>query len=112
MEPGYEKGQQPVTQSVFDQASDSIADTVHRTTRAASAAVDAIENGVTAAGRAVKHGSCVAEGLYDDAKHRIQKNPAGAVIATFAIGMALGTGITWMLRRMQHCGCDAHQQAK
>ena len=103
MEHEYEKGQETVTQSVFDQASEKIADTIHKTSRAANAAAEAIEDGVVAARRAVKHGGDMAEDLYDDAKRRVQKNPTEAIVATFAVGMAAGSVVTWMMRRMRHC---------
>jgi len=103
MEPETEKGQQNMTQSVLEQASERIADTVHKTNRAAAAAVEAIEDGLIAARRAVKHGGDVAEDVYCDARRRVQKNPTEAIVATLAVGIAAGSAISWMMRRAKHC---------
>jgi hypothetical protein len=108
METENEKGQQTVTQSAFDQASEKIADTMHKTSRAASAAVEAIEDGVVAARRAVKHGGYVAADLYDDAKRRVQKKPTETVVATFAAGIAVGAAAIWITRHLRHCACSEH----
>lgn len=110
METEKEKGQQTVTQSAFDQASEKIADTLHKTSRAASAAVEALEDGVVAARRAVKHGGYAAEEFFDDAKRRVQKNPTEAVVATFAAGIAVGAAVSWVAKRIRHgaCTCPEH----
>jgi hypothetical protein len=103
MELGNEKGQETMTQSVFEQTSAQFADTVHKASRAASAAVDAFEDGVGAARRAAKRGGYAAEELVLDARRRVQRYPVETVVATFAAGIAAGTAISWMLRRGKKC---------
>lgn len=102
MEPGNEKGQKTMAQSVIEQTSEQIADTMHKASRAASSAAEAIEDGIGAARRAVKHGGYAAAGFYGDAKRRVQRTPVEAVVATFAAGIVAGTAISWIIRR-RHC---------
>lgn len=102
---GNEKGQETMVQSVFEQVGEGITDTMHKASRAASAAAEAIEDGVGAARRAAKHGGYAAAELFDDAKRRVQRNPIETVVATFAAGIAAGTAISWMIRRKRSCNC-------
>ena len=95
-----------MAQSVYEQASEQIGDTIHKASRAASSAVEAIEDGVGAAQRAVKQGGYAAAELYSDARRRVQHNPVEAVVATFAAGMAAGAAISWMLKRKRCCNCE------
>ncbi len=110
---GDEKGNNTMTQSVYEQANEQIADTVHKASRAASAAVEAIEDGVGAARRAAKHGGYAAVELYDDAKRRVQSHPVETVVATLAAGIAAGTAIGWMMKRKKPCSktepCESAQ---
>lgn len=94
-----------MTQSRFEQTSEQIADTMHKASRAASLAVEAIEDGVGAARRAVKQGGYAAVELYGDTKRRVQRNPIEAVVATFAAGIAAGAAISWMMKRKRRCIC-------
>jgi hypothetical protein len=94
-----------MTQSVYEQASEQIGDTIHKASRAASSAVEAIEDGVGAAQRAVKQGGYAAAELYGDARRRVQRNPIEAVVATFAAGIAAGAAISWIMKRMRRCNC-------
>jgi hypothetical protein len=105
MEPGNKKGLETMAQSTFEQTSEHIADTVHKASRAASAAAEAIEDGVGAAARAVKHGGYAAVEAYDDAKRRVQRKPIESVLATLAVGIAAGTAISWIMRRKRSCNC-------
>jgi len=56
-----------MAQTVFEQASEQIDDTMHKASRAASSAVEAIEDGVGAARRVVKQGGYAVAELCDDA---------------------------------------------
>jgi len=99
-----------MAQSVFEQKSEQFADTAHKASRAASAAVEAFEDGVGAVRRAAKRGGYAAEELVLDARRRIQRYPVETIVATFAAGIAAGTAITWMMRRNQHCeSADARE---
>jgi hypothetical protein len=94
-----------MAQSVYEQTSEQIGDTIHKASRAASSAAEAIGDGVGAARRAVKQGGYAAAELYDDAKRRMQRNPIEAVVATFAVGIAAGAAIGWMTKRKRCCNC-------
>ena len=94
-----------MTQSRFEQTSEQIADTIHKASRAASSAAEAIEDGVGAAQRAVKHGGYAAVEAFDDAKRRVQRNPIETVVAMLAVGFAAGTAISWMMRQKRSCNC-------
>jgi hypothetical protein len=102
-----------MTQSVYEQTSEQIGDTIHKASRAASSAAEAIEDGVGAARRAVKQGGYAAAELYGDAKRRVQRNPVEAVVATFATGIAAGAAISWMMKRKRCCNCaDASERVQ
>jgi hypothetical protein len=105
MTPKDEKGEETMVQSVYEQTSEQIGDTIHKASRAASSAAEAIEDGVGAARRAVKQSGYAAAELYGDAKRRVQRNPIEAVVATFAAGIAAGAGISWMMKRTRCCNC-------
>jgi len=94
-----------MTQSVYEQTSEQIGDTIHSASRAVSSAAEAFEDGVGAARRAVKQGSYAAAELYGDARRRVQRNPIEAVVATFAAGIAAGAAISWMMKRKHYCNC-------
>jgi hypothetical protein len=100
-----------MTQSVYEQTSQQIGDTIHKASRAASSAADAIEDGVGAARRAVKQGGYAAAEFYGDARRRVQRNPIEAVVATFAAGIAAGAAISWMMKRSQSCHCSDTREA-
>jgi len=92
-------------QSVYEQANEQIGDTIHKASRVAASAVEAIEDGVGATRRAVKQGGYAAAELYSDARRRVQHNPVEAVVATFAVGMAAGAVISWVMKRKRCCNC-------
>jgi hypothetical protein len=106
MKPGNERGKQTMAHSVYEQTSEQIGDTIHKASRAASSAAEAIEDGVGAARRAVKQGRYAAAELYGDARRRVQRNPIEAVVATFAAGIATGAAISWMVKRKQSRECE------
>jgi ElaB/YqjD/DUF883 family membrane-anchored ribosome-binding protein len=101
IELGDERGQEIMTQSVFEQAGEKIADTAHKASRAASAVADAFEDGVGAARRAAKQGGYAAAEIFDDTKKQVQRHPIETVVATFAAGIAAGAMISWMMKRKQ-----------
>lgn len=88
-----------MAQSVLERTGDQIAETARKASRATSAVADAFEDGVEAASRVAKHGGDVAEEFIDDTTKRLQRHPIETVVATFAIGMAAGIVIGWMIKR-------------
>jgi ElaB/YqjD/DUF883 family membrane-anchored ribosome-binding protein len=87
--------------SVMEQMGEQINETGRKASRAASAVADAFEDGVEAARCAAKHGSQAASELYVDTRRRVQRHPVESVAATFAIGIAAGAIIGWMMGRRQ-----------
>jgi len=85
--------------TVLERAGEQIADTAHRASRAASAAADALGNGMKAAQRAAKQGCSSVAGLIDDTKQRVQRHPMEMVAATLATGIAVGAAIGCMMMR-------------
>jgi ElaB/YqjD/DUF883 family membrane-anchored ribosome-binding protein len=61
--------------------------------------VDAVDNGVVAAKRAVKQGRRAAEDLVDDAEYRVKQHPLSAVGVSFGIGIGLGAAVGVLLAR-------------
>jgi len=72
--------------------------------RVKEAVVDAVEDRVVAARRAVKHGRRAAEDFVDDAEYQVKQHPFSALGVTFGIGLGLGTAIGVLLARNGHCG--------
>jgi hypothetical protein len=102
-----------MAQSIFEQTGEQLADTAHKASRAASAVADALEDGVGAARRAAKQGGYAAAELFDDTRRRVQKHPIEIVAATFAVGIAAGTAIGWMMKRTHLCNkADVRQNLK
>jgi hypothetical protein len=100
-----------MTESKFEQTREQIANSAHKASRAASAVVDAVEDGVEAARHTAKQGCYAATELFYDTKRRVQRYPIETVVATFAVGIAAGTAISWMMRR-QHLCCKADAREK
>jgi len=67
--------------------------------RVKEAVVDAVDNGVVAARRAVKQGRRSAEDLVDDAEYRVKQHTFSALGVSFGIGMGLGAAIGVLLAR-------------
>jgi len=103
MEQDNQRGQVMTTQTVYEQTSEQIADTMHKASRAASAAVEALEDSVGAARRAAKQGGYAAVEFFDDAKRRVQRHPIETVVATLAAGIAAGAVISLMLKKKPSC---------
>jgi ElaB/YqjD/DUF883 family membrane-anchored ribosome-binding protein len=94
-----ERGYFPMVQSVFEHAGQQIDDTTHKATRAVSAVTDALEDGVIAARRMARDGTDAATELLYNARRRCERHPFETVAITFAVGIAAGTAIGWMLKR-------------
>jgi ElaB/YqjD/DUF883 family membrane-anchored ribosome-binding protein len=86
-------------QSVLERTGDYIAESAERASRATSAVVDAVDDGVGMAKRAVKHGRDAAEDILDGAARRIQRHPVKTAVATFAVALGAGVLIGSLLRR-------------
>ncbi len=67
--------------------------------RVKEAVVDAVDNGLVAAKRAVKQGRRAAGDLVDDAEYRIKQRPFSTLGITLGIGMGLGAAIGVLLAR-------------
>ena len=90
-----------MAQSVLKQMSGQIDETARNASRTASAVADALEDGVGAAQRVAKQGGRAATELFNDTKRRVQRHPIETVAATFAVGIAAGAMLGWMMRRRQ-----------
>jgi hypothetical protein len=62
---------------------------------------DAFEDGVVAARRAAKHSGDVATEFLDDTRRRVKRYPIETVAVTFAVGVAAGAAIGWLVRQRQ-----------
>ncbi len=67
------------------------------TTRLKTVVADALEDGVHAARRAMKHGLFVAEDLMDDAAHEVKRHPLQAVATTSIMSFAAGVAVGWII---------------
>jgi hypothetical protein len=94
-----ERGEHPMDQSTFEHVGQQIDDTTHKATRAASTVADALEDSVVAARRVARDGADAATELLYNTKKRLQRHPLETVAITFAIGIAAGTAIGWMMKR-------------
>jgi ElaB/YqjD/DUF883 family membrane-anchored ribosome-binding protein len=88
-----------MSQSVLDRTSEHIAESSQQASRVTTAVADAIEDGVGAVRRAAKQGGDAAEEFLNDSTQRIQRHPVLTVATTFAVGLAAGAFIGWMIKR-------------
>jgi hypothetical protein len=88
-----------MTQSVLERTGDQIAETARKASRATSAVADAFDDGVAAARRVAKQSGDAAEEFMDDTTKRLQRHPVETMVATFAMGVAAGVVIAWMVKR-------------
>jgi ElaB/YqjD/DUF883 family membrane-anchored ribosome-binding protein len=88
-----------MSQTVVERTAEHIGESARRASRATSAIAEAIENGVGVVRRAAKQGGDAAEEVLNDSTQRLQRHPLLTVAATFAVGVAAGTLIGWMLKR-------------
>ncbi len=88
-----------MSQTVAERTADQIGESVRQTSRATSVIADAIEDGVGVMRRAVKQSGDAADEFLDDTTQRFRRHPVLTVATTFAMGVAAGTFLGWMLRR-------------
>ncbi len=65
--------------------------------RLKAAVTDAVEDGVHAARRAMKHGLFVAEDLMEDAAHEVKRHPLEAVATASVLSFTAGVLAGWVL---------------
>jgi ElaB/YqjD/DUF883 family membrane-anchored ribosome-binding protein len=58
-----------------------------------------MEDGVTAARRAVKRGRYAAEDLLDETSYRVKRNPLSAIAVSFCVGVGIGAIVIWIASR-------------
>lgn len=79
---------------LLEDASERIADSVHKASRVTTAVADAIEDGVAAAKRVARQSGDAAEDFVNDSRRRIRQNPltmaAAMLTAGFAVGLLAG----------------------
>jgi hypothetical protein len=85
--------------TVVGRAAEYIAESAGQASRATSAVADAIQDGVGVVRRAAKRGGDVAEELLNDTSQRMQRHLVLTLATTFAVGLAAGTFIGWMMKR-------------
>ena len=88
-----------MTQSVLERTGDQIAETARKASRATSAVADAFDDGVAAARRVAKQSGDAAEKFMDDTTKRLQRHPVETMVVTFAMGIAAGVVIGWLVKR-------------
>ena len=74
-------------------------DVVHEFRNLRSDVREAVEEGVRAANRAIRHGRHAAEDAVEEAKHTIKGRPIQAVGITFAAGVLAGCFLCWIAFR-------------
>jgi ElaB/YqjD/DUF883 family membrane-anchored ribosome-binding protein len=65
--------------------------------RVKDAVADAVDDGIGAAKRAIKHGRRAAADLVDDGAHQVKRHPASALGIAFGIGVGVGAVIGMLL---------------
>ena len=88
-----------MSQTVAERTAEHIGESVRQASRATSAIAEAIDDGVGVVRRAAKQDGDAAEEFLNDTTQRIQRHPVLTVATTFAVGVAAGTLIGWMLKR-------------
>jgi ElaB/YqjD/DUF883 family membrane-anchored ribosome-binding protein len=88
-----------MSQTTAERTADHIGEAVRRASCATDAIAEAVDNGVRAVKNAVKQSSDAADEFLDGTSRRFRRHPVLAVATTFAIGIAAGTLLGWMLKR-------------
>ena len=88
-----------MSQTVMERTAEHIGESARQASRATSAIADAIDDGVGVVRRAAKQSGDAAEEFLNDTTQRIQRHPVLTIATTFAVGVAAGTLIGWMLKR-------------
>jgi hypothetical protein len=84
---------------LIGKAGETFAETAKTASKFTSAVADAVEDGIGAAKRVVKHSGDAAEEFFDDTTKRLQRHPIETVFVSFAAGIALGVVIGWITKR-------------
>ncbi len=82
-------------------AGEKMAESVCDIEEAKAAISAAVDDGVEAARRAVRHGRHVAEDLVEDATRRVRRYPLQTVAATFGVAMGAGLLLGWLIARIR-----------
>jgi hypothetical protein len=88
-----------MSQTEAERVAKHMVESAREASRATSAIADVIDDGVGAVRRAVKQGGDAADEFLDDTTRRLRRRPVLTVATTFAIGVAAGTFLGWMLKR-------------
>jgi ElaB/YqjD/DUF883 family membrane-anchored ribosome-binding protein len=88
-----------MAENILEKADAQVAESIRKLSRATSAMAEAIDEGVAVIERAVKRSGDVAEELVEDATQRVKRHPVETMAATFALGVAVGGLIGWMVSR-------------
>ena len=88
-----------MSQTVMERTAEVISESAHQASRATGAITDAIEDGVGEVRHAAKQGCDAAEEFLDDTSRRLQRHLALTVTTTFALGVAAGALIGWVMKR-------------
>jgi len=88
-----------MSHTVVERAAEHIAESAHQASRATGAIANAIGDRVEVAMRTAKHGGDAAEDFLNDTTRRLQRHRTLTVVTTFAIGIAAGALVRWMVKR-------------
>lgn len=88
-----------MAENILEKADAQVSESIRKLSRATSAMAEAIDEGVAVIERAVKRSGDVAEELVEDATQRVKRHPVETMAATFALGIAVGGLIGWMVSR-------------
>jgi hypothetical protein len=88
-----------MSQTGAERVAEHIAESAREASRATSAIADAIDDGAGAVRRAVKQSGNAADKFLGDTTQRFRRRPALTLAATFAVGVAAGAFLGWMLKR-------------
>jgi len=88
-----------MSQTVMENAAETVTESAQQASRVTGAITDAIENGVGMVSHVAKHGSDAAEEFLNDTTGRLQRRLALTVAATFTFGVATGALIGWTMKR-------------
>ena len=86
-------------QNVIERTGECIAQSADKASRATSAVVDAVEDGVGIAKRAARQSRDTAVDFLDGAARRIQRHPVKTTLATFAVALGAGVLIGSLLKK-------------
>lgn len=72
---------------------------IRKLSRAASAMVEAMAEGVGVTKDAIKRSGKAAEELMDETKQSVKRHPIGTIATTLALGLVAGVLIGWIVSR-------------